>query len=39
MQVNPYAKLTDWEFGLIATAMVSNVVLIAAIGESFYNYR
>ncbi|KAG0626633.1 hypothetical protein M758_2G139500 [Ceratodon purpureus] len=35
-EVNPYAKLTDWFLGLIASAIVANIVLIATIGVRLY---
>lgn len=34
LQVNPYAKLTDWVFGLFAMAILGNIVLIATVGVS-----
>lgn len=34
--VNPYAKLTDWVFGLVAMAIVGNIVLIATVGVRLY---
>lgn len=35
LQVNPYAKLTDWVFGLVAMAILGNIVLIATVGVSW----
>jgi len=34
--VNPYAKLTDWVFGLVAMAILGNIVLIATVGVRLY---
>jgi len=35
-KVNPYAKVTDWMFGLVAMAIVGNIVLIKTIGVRLY---
>lgn len=35
-KVNPYAKLTDWVFGLVAMAILGNIVLIATVGVRLY---
>jgi len=35
-KVNPYAKLTDWVFGLVAMAILGNLILIATVGVRLY---
>lgn len=35
-QVNPYAKVTDWMFGVVAFVIVANLVLISTIGVRLY---
>lgn len=35
-KVNPNAKLTDWVFGLVAMAILGNLILIATVGVRLY---
>lgn len=35
-QVNPYAKVTDWMFGVAAVVIIANLVLISTIGVRLY---
>nr|PNR62530.1 hypothetical protein PHYPA_000954 [Physcomitrium patens] len=35
-KVNPYAKLTDWVFGLVAMGIIGNIVLIKTVGVRLY---
>ncbi|MCO5552947.1 hypothetical protein L7F22_006467 [Adiantum nelumboides] len=35
-QVNPEAKVTDWMFGVAATVIIANLVLISTIGVRLY---
>lgn len=35
-KVNPYAKLTDWMFGVVAITIVSNIVMMAVWGVRLY---
>lgn len=35
-QVNPYAKVTDWMFGMVALVIVVNLVLIVTLGVRLY---
>jgi hypothetical protein len=32
VQVNPYAKVTDWMFGVVAVVIIANIVMIATLG-------
>lgn len=35
-KVNPYAKLIDWVFGLVAMGIIGNIVLIKTVGVRLY---
>lgn len=35
-QVNPYAKVTDWMFGVAAVVIIANLVLISTLGVRLY---
>lgn len=35
-QVNPYAKVTDWMFGVAAVVIIANLILISTIGVRLY---
>lgn len=35
-KVNPYAKVTDWMFGVVALTIVSNIVMMAVWGVRLY---
>jgi hypothetical protein len=36
VQVNPYAKVTDWMFGVVAVVIIANIVMIATLGVRLY---
>ncbi|CAM6099764.1 unnamed protein product [Calypogeia fissa] len=35
-KVNPYAKVTDWMFGIVALTIVSNIIMMAVWGVRLY---
>ncbi|KAH9563548.1 hypothetical protein CY35_05G131100 [Sphagnum magellanicum] len=35
-KVNPYAKVTDWMFGVVAVVIIANILMIATLGVRLY---